>query len=85
MPTILLLKGWRFFFYANERGEPMHVHARKAGMECKFWLRDADFEAVEAFAHGMGPKDKREVRKIIFEHFEPIAAEWKEFQRRKSP
>ena len=36
MPTILLVRGWRFFFYSNERGEPMHVHARKAETECKF-------------------------------------------------
>jgi len=30
MPTILLIMGWRFFFYSNERNEPIHIHARKA-------------------------------------------------------
>jgi hypothetical protein len=35
MPTILLLLGWRIFFYANEGNEPVHVHCRKGEKECK--------------------------------------------------
>jgi hypothetical protein len=85
MPTILLVKGWRFFFYANERNEPMHVHAKKADMECKYWLKPRDFDAIEAFAFGMGPKDRREVRQIVFENFAQIESEWKAFQRRRNP
>ena len=38
MPTILFIRGWRLFFYANERSEPPHIHARKGGAECKYWL-----------------------------------------------
>ncbi|NIL99295.1 MAG: DUF4160 domain-containing protein, partial [Planctomycetales bacterium] len=30
MPTILRIRGWRVFFYADEGDEPIHVHARKA-------------------------------------------------------
>ena len=44
MPTILLLDGWRFFFYADEGNEPMHVHVRKAEKECKFWLHADRFD-----------------------------------------
>ena len=29
MPTILLVMGWRFFFFANEGHEPMHIHVEK--------------------------------------------------------
>ena len=29
MPSILFIRGWRLFFYANERHEPPHIHARK--------------------------------------------------------
>lgn len=85
MPTILMVSGWRFFFYANERNEPIHVHARKGGMECKYWLKPAVFDVVEAFAYAMSPKDRRQVRQIIFEHFTQIEAEWKAFQRRRYP
>ena len=38
MPTILLIFGWRLFFYANEGNEPIHVHCRKGEKECKYWL-----------------------------------------------
>jgi hypothetical protein len=85
MPTILFIKGWRFFFYANERSEPMHVHAKKANMECKYWLQPDTFDIVEAFAYAMAPKDRREVREIIFQHFRQIEVEWDAFQRRKNP
>ena len=27
MPTILVILGWRFLFYANERNEPIHIHS----------------------------------------------------------
>ncbi len=33
MPTILLIMGWRLFFYANEGNEPIHVHCRKGDTE----------------------------------------------------
>jgi hypothetical protein len=50
MPTILIILGWRFFFYANERNEPIHVHCRNGDAEAKYWL-DADrFEAIEVYA-----------------------------------
>jgi hypothetical protein len=26
MPTVLLLNGFRFFFYSNENNEPVHIH-----------------------------------------------------------
>jgi hypothetical protein len=38
MPTILVVRGWRLYFYSNEGSEPMHVHASKGEAECKFWL-----------------------------------------------
>jgi hypothetical protein len=79
MPTILLLRGWRFFFYADERNEPIHIHARKGDMDCKYWLDSENYEIREAFSYSMSPKDYREVRKIIFEHFEYIVAEWQKF------
>ena len=29
MPRVLIMAGWRLFFYANEGPEPIHVHCRK--------------------------------------------------------
>lgn len=84
MPTILMILGWRFFFYANERSEPIHVHCRKGDAETKYWLDIQGFEAIEACAYNMGPVDKRTVRRIIFEHFDYIVTEWNKFQEGKN-
>lgn len=77
MPTILLIFGWRVFFYSNEGNEPVHVHAQKGDMECKFWLNVDTFEITEAFSYNISQPSKREIRKIIFEHFDYIVSEWK--------
>ncbi|WP_028573251.1 DUF4160 domain-containing protein [Desulfonatronum lacustre] len=83
MPTILQLLGWRLFFYSNESNEPMHVHCRKGQMECKFWIDEVGYDIRLAHAYGMSPKDEREIRKIIFDHFDLITSEWNNFQKRR--
>jgi Ni,Fe-hydrogenase maturation factor len=69
MPTILLIKGWRLYFWANESNEPIHVHAEKGDMECKFWLIEEEFEIRNAFEYNLSPQARREIKKIIYETF----------------
>jgi hypothetical protein len=38
MPTVLLINGFRFFFYSNENNEPAHIHVTKANADGKIWL-----------------------------------------------
>jgi hypothetical protein len=78
-----VLLGWRLFFYANEGNEPIHVHCRKGDVECKFWLDVDNFDIHEAYVYGASPGDKKQVRKIIFEHFDYIVEQWQEFQQRR--
>ena len=85
MPTILLVMGWRFFFYSNEGAEPIHIHCRKGGKEYKYWLDVANFDVEEAYSYSMNNKDKRQVKKIIFEYFEYIESEWKKLQEARYP
>ena len=59
MPTILYIDGWRFFFYANERNEPIHIHVQKAEKECKYWLDIDEFDVFEAFSFNMNNRDKK--------------------------
>lgn len=80
MPTILLVTGWKFFFYSNERNEPIHVYCQKAEMECKYWLDTENFALDEAYSYNMNNKDKREVKKIIFEYFDFIESKWNRLQ-----
>ena len=81
MPNILYIRGWRLFFYANERNEPPHIHARKGNSDCKYWLYPDTFEIEEDHAYNMNPADRRTIRKIIFENFEYIISEYESFHR----
>jgi len=76
MPTILSISGWRFFFYSNENQEPIHIHAKKAEMECKFWLKVDEFEIEEAFSYNLTPSARREIKRIIYGHFDYIVEQW---------
>ena len=84
MPTVLLIMGWRFFFYANEGDEPIHIHCRKAEKEAKYWLDTKNFDVLEAFTIKMNNKDIRQVKKIIYDHFELIEEEWNNFQKERN-
>lgn len=83
MPTILVLFGWRLFFYANEGNEPIHVHCKSGEMECKYWINPDSFDIQEAFSFKMSSRDTRQIRKIIFEHLDYIIEQWQDFQRRR--
>jgi hypothetical protein len=77
-PTVLFVKGWRVYFYSNEGNEPMHVHAVKGEAECKYWLHPDRFDVIEEFEYHLRPRLRREIRQIIFEHFDQIVAAWRE-------
>lgn len=59
MPTVLYIFGWRLFFYSNENLEPIHIHAEKGDMECKFWLLTDEVEIKDAFAYNLTPAGKK--------------------------
>jgi hypothetical protein len=84
MPTILLVQGWRFFFYANELNEPIHIHAVKGEMSCKYWLDLENFDIIEEYINNLNNKEKRQVREIIFNNFHLIENEWNKFNERRN-
>ena len=77
--TVIFILGWRLFFYSNEGTEPIHIHAEKGGMECKYWLLLDEIEIREAFSYNMTPNAKREIKKIIYQHFDLIVISWNEY------
>ncbi len=38
MPVVLRVRGYKFWFYEADLGEPPHVHVGKDGNEAKFWF-----------------------------------------------
>ena len=76
MPTLLQILGWRVFFYSEEGTEPVRVHAKKGGAECKLWLRAEVYDIEEAWSYGLTPALRRAIPKIILAHFDLILEEW---------
>lgn len=46
-------------------------------MECKFWLLVEDVEIQEAFSYNLTPTTRKEIKKIIYQHFDLIVEAWK--------
>ena len=59
--------------------EPIHIHAEKGNMEYKYWILLDEMDIREAYSYNMLPKDKREIRKIIFQHFDLLTDSWNDF------
>lgn len=74
MPTVLLINGYRFFFFSNERNEPMHIHIEKAEKYAKFWIQPL-FVAVN---FGFTGKELREIGEIIEKNETLIGDKWNE-------
>ena len=71
------------FLYANEGNEPIPVHCRKRDMECKYCIDDENFDIQEAYSYGDRQGNKKQIRKIILEHFDYIRDQWKKFHERR--
>lgn len=50
MPTVLRWRGYRFYFFSNERFEPPHIHVDRGGNSIKFWLEDVTVARNFGFA-----------------------------------
>ena len=72
MPTIFILFGFRFLFYANDH-EPIHVHVISQDGEAKFKVGD---EVTLMDNKGMKPKDLKLAESIIEENKELVITEW---------
>jgi hypothetical protein len=65
MPTVLIINGFRFHFYASDRDEPPHIHVTKGEGYAKIWLEPK----VDAqYFYQYKTREKREILKIIAEH-----------------
>lgn len=76
MPTVMQMQGWRCYFNSNEGEEAMHVYAQKGAAEVKFWLHVEQYVAEEEFEHNLTPRSRREIRKIVYLHFDELAGAW---------
>ena len=65
MPTVLRIKGYRFFFYINDN-LPIHIHIEKDNKTAKFNLEP--FELV--YSRRFKASEISEIRKLVAENSE---------------
>ena len=75
MPTVLIVEGFRFFFFSNEGLEPPHIHIEKAEAYAKFWLQPAQLVHSE----GLTPSQLRRVRELVDQHGALFLERWNEY------
>lgn len=68
MPTTLKVGPYRFFFYAGDRSEPMHIHVEQENRIAKFWLDLIRLQKSGGFNRGQINK----IQKIIEENCEKL-------------
>ena len=71
-PTILRVKGYRFYFFSREERRA-HVHVQHADGEAKFWI-DPGVELAANFS--LKPKQVTEAQNLIEEHLNEIRNAW---------
>ncbi len=64
MPTILRVRGYRFFFFSREGQEPAHIHVQHAECYAKFWLDSVSLARNYRFRS----HELTELTKLVAEH-----------------
>ena len=72
MPTALREGPYRFYFYANDRDEPRHVHVERDNRVAKFWLTPTRLQS----SGGMSDLEIRRIARIIDDHESALVEAW---------
>jgi hypothetical protein len=75
MPTVLRIGPYRFYFWADERQEPPHIHIAAAENEAKYWL--IPFE--RSWNRGFRSGELKEIERLIEANLELLKEAWHEF------
>jgi hypothetical protein len=72
MPTVLRIKGYRFFFFVADGYEPPHIHVAKEDRAAKFWLDPIEVARNEGFRK----PELQEVAGIVRENLAVLNEAW---------
>jgi hypothetical protein len=72
MPTVFRTGPYRFFFYAGDRGEPLHVHVEREDSIAKFWLDPIRLQRSSGFNRA----EIRRIQRMIAEHHSQLVEAW---------
>jgi len=80
MPTVLRVRGHRFFFFSNEGSEPPHVHVQRDRALAKFWLEPVALASSVGFA----AHELRELARLVTDNKQIFLEQWHEFFSRRT-
>lgn len=75
MPTVLRSGPYRFFFYAGDRDEPVHVHIERDASKAKFWLEPTVLHSSAGFTRA----ELNALYRLIAEHHSIIMQHWHDY------
>ncbi len=75
MPTILVVDGFRFYFFANEYLEPPHVHVQYQSAVAKFWINPVALASNK----GMKPSELKKAGDLVRANSNLMQEKWDEF------
>lgn len=75
MPTIFKVGAYRFFFYAGDREEPVHIHIERDENIAKFWLEPVRLQSSGGFSR----LEITKIHKIINDHHSKLLEAWHEY------
>lgn len=80
MPSVLIIDGYRFYFYANEGNEPAHIHVSYNKAVAKFWLEPV----ILAKNLGMTANELSKASRLTKENGKFLKEKWDEFRSKKT-
>ena len=75
MPTVLRVGPFRYFFYADDRDEPLHIHVERDDKIAKFWLYPIRLQSSGGFSRA----EIGQILKIINQHNKQLMEAWHEY------
>jgi hypothetical protein len=75
MPTVLRIGSYRFFFYAGDRDEPLHIHVERDNSLAKFWLDPVRLQTSGSFSR----TETNRIQKLVDDNIETLVRRWNEF------
>ena len=75
MPTVFRFGPYRFFFYAGDRDEPVHIHVERDGKVAKFWVDPCNLENSGGFSRS----ELSKIQKVVSEYQNTIVEVWHDY------
>lgn len=75
MPTVIKIRGYRFFFYSTDKEEPPHIHVEKDDRVAKFWLLPVRLQSSGGFSRA----EINKIYKIVLKYERKLVEAWDEY------